>query len=172
MPTSSLIPVEFVRYHQWANLKVFDACAGLSDDQLATSAPGAYGTIRETLEHIVRADSYYVSLFIGQRPQPPFQWEDKPSLAEVRAFAREVGEMLIRAAERATPDDVFHEKGDSSRPAHPTMPLWIQVINHGVEHRTNITTILSQLGMEGISDDFVDGWAYLISHPEKFGAYG
>ncbi len=169
MPTSSPIPVEFLDYHLWANLKVFDACAGLSEEQLATSAPGCYGTIRDTLEHILRADGYYAYLLTGQDQDPPFRWEDKPALAEMRAYGCKLGEALIGAAERAAPADIFHERGDPDRPTHPTAPLWIQVVNHGVEHRTNITTILSQLGMDEVG---VDGWGYLDSHPEKFGKYG
>ena len=43
--------------------------------------------------------------------------------------------------------------------------LFIQVINHGIEHRTNVTTILSGLGLTAPE---VDGWGYLFAHPEPF----
>jgi uncharacterized damage-inducible protein DinB len=43
--------------------------------------------------------------------------------------------------------------------------LFIQVINHGIEHRTNITTILSSLGLPAPE---VDGWGYLWAHPDQF----
>ncbi len=40
--------------------------------------------------------------------------------------------------------------------------LFIQVINHGIEHRTNITTILSGLGLPAPE---VDGWGYIWIAP-------
>jgi len=40
-----------------------------------------------------------------------------------------------------------------------------QIMNHGVEHRTNITTILNQ-GLQTPPD--VDGWGYLAALPDRF----
>ena len=42
----------------------------------------------------------------------------------------------------------------------------IEVINHGVEHRTNVTTILAQLGIKAPG---IDGWGYLSSHQDHLG---
>ena len=41
----------------------------------------------------------------------------------------------------------------------------IQVVLHGVEHRTNITTILSGLG---VATPEIDAWGYMWAHREKF----
>ena len=43
--------------------------------------------------------------------------------------------------------------------------LFIRVINHGIEHRTNTTTIISGLELPAPE---VDGWGYLFAHPEPF----
>jgi uncharacterized damage-inducible protein DinB len=51
--------VEFIRYNNWANQQILKACQKLSEEQLATSTPGAYGMIRDTLEHKIRAEAYY-----------------------------------------------------------------------------------------------------------------
>jgi uncharacterized damage-inducible protein DinB len=62
--------VELIRYNNWANAQILAACQKLAADQLAAAAPGAYGTIRDTLEHIIRAEADYVGRLTGDRPQP------------------------------------------------------------------------------------------------------
>jgi hypothetical protein len=44
--------------------------------------------------------------------------------------------------------------------------VYNQIIIHGIEHRTNITTILNQ-GL--LTPPEVDGWAYMDAHPDRFG---
>src|SRR5918911_4668210 len=55
----------FFHHNTWANLKLLDFCAGLSDEQLNASAVGTLGSIRDTLVHIVSAEVDYVNLAKG-----------------------------------------------------------------------------------------------------------
>jgi uncharacterized damage-inducible protein DinB len=87
--------MEFILYNNWANQQVLEACQNLSEEQLATTIPGAYGTIRDTLGHIIRAEAHYVRLITGNGPQPAFKWEDQPSLAEMRDYAIQVGKAQV-----------------------------------------------------------------------------
>ena len=50
-------------HHIWATGRLIDACADLSPDQLAASAPGTYGSVIATLRHLVSSDRWYVSFF-------------------------------------------------------------------------------------------------------------
>jgi uncharacterized damage-inducible protein DinB len=70
---------EFIRYNNWVNQRVLESCQKLSEEQLATVMPGAYGTIRDTLEHIIRAEAGYARLLTGERPQPSFIWKNRPT---------------------------------------------------------------------------------------------
>jgi uncharacterized damage-inducible protein DinB len=45
--------VMFCGHNMRANLRLLDFCAGRSDEQLDTSAPGTFGHVRDTLVHIV-----------------------------------------------------------------------------------------------------------------------
>jgi uncharacterized damage-inducible protein DinB len=157
--------VELIRYNNWANAQVFAACQKLAADQLAAAAPGAYGSIRETLEHIIRAEADYVGRLTGDRPQPAFRWKDQAALADLFAFAGQVASALLDAIQRIPPNHVVHEEEDGSTLDYQARALFIQIINHGIEHRTNITTILSGLGLPAPE---VDGWGYLWSHPDQF----
>lgn len=157
--------MEFILYNNWANQQVLETCQKLNEDQLAATMPGAYGTIRATLEHIIEGEAYYVALLTGHRPQPPFQWEARPGLAEMRDYATQVGKALIEAINHVRPTDQVDEEEQGNKFHYQALAVFIQIINHGVEHRTNITTILSA-GQHPTPG--VDGWGYLSANPDRF----
>ncbi len=163
LPETTL--AELIRYNNWANQQVLAACEQLSEEQLESTLPGSYGTIRETLEHLIRSEAFYVSILTGQRPLPPFQWDAKPTLAEMREYAVQVGEALVDAIQRLRPNDLVYEEEEGQKFHYQAVVVFIQIINHGVEHRTNITSILST-GQQTAPE--VDGWGYMFAHPDRF----
>jgi len=162
-PESTLL--EFIRYNNWANAQVFAACQTLTAEQLVATAPGTYGNIRDTLRHIIRAEADYIGRMTGDRPQPSFKWEDGPAVADIAAFAGQVAEVLLDAAQRIPPTQMVREEEDGLFIEYQARHLFLQTVNHGIEHRTNITTILSSLGFPALE---VDGWGYLTAHPDRF----
>ena len=71
----------------------------------------------------------------------------------------------LDAARRIPPGHVVHEEEDGQTIDYHARFLFLQTINHGIEHRTNVTTILSGLGLPAPE---VDGWAYMFAYPERF----
>ncbi len=157
--------VELVRYNNWANAQVLAACLELTPEQLAASAPGTYGSIHATLGHLVAAEADYVGRMTGDGPRPPFAWTDRPALADIAAFAEQVAAALLDAVERISPTHMVHEEENGQTIDYHARFLFLQTINHGIEHRTNVTTILSGLGLPAPE---VDGWAYMFAYPERF----
>lgn len=164
IPSESIL-AEFIRYNNWANQQLLEACGKLSEEQLAQSMPGAYGTIRDTLRHIIEGEAFYILLLTRHRPRPPFKWEEKPSLAQMKDYAAHVGEALMQAINDVRPTDIIEEQDGGNKFRYQARAIFIQIINHGVEHRTNITTILSAAGQTAPG---VDGWAYLTANPGQF----
>lgn len=156
---------EFIRYNNWANNQVIVACLKLSTEQLRATVPGTYGPIHETLGHIIHAEADYVERLTGECPEPGFSWEEGPSVAKLAAYAVQVADALIDAAVRVSPTQIVHEEEGGKFIDYEARVLFIQIINHGIEHRTNITTILSSLGYTPLE---VDGWGYLWAHQDKF----
>jgi uncharacterized damage-inducible protein DinB len=157
--------VELTRYNNWANAQILAACQKLTADQLAATAPGTYGAIRDTLGHMIRAEADYIGRITGNRPQPPFRWDDQPALADVAIFAEQVAGALLDVVQRVLPTQMVHEEEDGQFMDYQARQLFMQAINHGIEHRTNITTILAGLG---IATPEIDGWGYLFAHPDRF----
>ncbi len=157
--------VELIRYNNWANAQVLAACLKLTEEQLAASASGAYGSIHATLGHIIAAEADYVNRLTGEGPQPPFRWEDRPALEDIFAFSSIVAGALLDAIQRVPPEHIVHEEEDGNTMDYKASLLFIQAIDHGIEHRTNITTILSGMGLPAPE---VDGWNYLFAHRDHF----
>lgn len=167
--TPESLHVEFVRYNTWANLRLLDVCQALTEDQLHTAAPGTYGTIYDTLVHTIRAEGLYYRLLTDQRISPAFNWDDhKPSLAELRDYAIEIGDRMLALVTTMTPDseavDEWQDGETKHQAVYKGITMLIQLVNHGVEHRTNVTTIMSQLGL---TTPEVDGWGYLWGNTDR-----
>jgi uncharacterized damage-inducible protein DinB len=159
--------VEFIRYNTWANLRLMEACENLSPEQLAAGAPGTYGTIARTLEHLVDSEAFYYALLTGETLPPPFNWKENPPVAEIRRYYGLVGQAMVGAAARVSLADVVHQKWEGGTASYKALALLIQVVNHGVEHRTNITTILTAHGAPAPE---LDGWSYMWANRDRLGA--
>ena len=149
--------VTLFQHHLWANLRLFERCQALTDAQLDTTVVGTYGSIRDTLQHIVVAEQSYVSrISTGQRLQRP---SDAPPLTmpEMLASLRRTGDELIAWAPKVAPEGAVTIEWDSGPREVPKAILLTQTINHATEHRSQIMTILTQLGIEPPE---VDGWTY------------
>jgi uncharacterized damage-inducible protein DinB len=144
-------------HHLWANLRLFERCADLTDEQLAASIPGLYGSIMATMQHIVTAEqSYFSRISTGQRLNRP---DDAPPLtmAEMLESLRRTGNGLIEWSHKVQADDVVEINWDGVMRDVPKTILLTQAINHATEHREQIKAILTELGIEPPD---LQGWAY------------
>jgi uncharacterized damage-inducible protein DinB len=149
-------------HHLWANLRLFEQCAGLTSEQLDATIPGAYGSIYVTLQHIVTAEqSYYSRISTGQGRSRP---KDAPpmTMAEMIESLRATGSGLIEWAPKVQADDMVQVNWDPPRDVPKTIIL-TQIINHATEHREQIKAILTELGIEPVD---LQGWAY-FHHLDK-----
>jgi len=150
-------------HNLWANKIVLERCATLTDEQLDATMPGIYGSIRSTLVHIFGAEERYATM-LTSRPPIPFLREQEPfpGFDELRGVCDASGQTLIDVAEQAKPDDVLRGKRRNGTGYEITgTVLLIQAINHSTEHRSQINTMLTHLGLEPLD---LDGWAYGDAH--------
>jgi uncharacterized damage-inducible protein DinB len=154
-PTDTLTTL--FSHNRWANLSLLDLCAELTDEQLDATIGGAYGSIRDTLAHIVMAEqSYFARISTGQ---PRRRSNDAPPLTieEMLESARTTGSGLIEWAPKVQADDTVQLDWDGTPRQVPKTVILTQVINHATEHRAQIMAILTQLG---IQPPDLDSWTY------------
>lgn len=147
---------DFFKYNLWANLRLLDACAHLSDEQLDATTKGVYGSVREILMHIFSSDEGYARHFTGTSLTPWLEETNPfPGFDELRRRAKSSGEALITIAEQEDLSRILYL--DDGTYEAPAMIILIQAINHAVDHRSQISTLLSQ---QGIEPPDLDGWSY------------
>ncbi|HEY7415252.1 MAG TPA: DinB family protein [Ktedonobacteraceae bacterium] len=147
---------DFFKYNLWANLHLLDACAQLSDAQLDATMKGTYGSIRETLMHLFASEENYVRHFTGTSPTPRLKELTMfPGIDELRRRAEISGKELITIAEQRDLNQIFYLDGGTYEAS--AMILLIQAIEHAIEHRSQIATLLSQ---QDIEPPDLQGWGY------------
>lgn len=135
-------------HNAWANLKLLDFCAGLSDEQLDTTAIGGFGSIRSTLTHIVGAEVSYVERVNGKLPAKPLAGDQFPGFAVLKEAVRWAGDELLQLALSARQTTLVRQRPPRPRLEYPLAGLMVQAVSHATEHRTQIATVITQLGME------------------------
>jgi uncharacterized damage-inducible protein DinB len=146
----------YFRYSLWANLRLLDTCADLSDTQLDASTTGAAGSLRATLVRLLMFEEDYVEALKGHVPLP-FLVETLAfsGFAALRLRTERSGEELIIVAE-------LHGLSQTSFHEGPTRDGWematlIQVINHTAPGRSEMDALLRR---QEIAPPAVDGWSY------------
>jgi uncharacterized damage-inducible protein DinB len=149
---------DFFKYNLWANLRLLEACAHLSDAQLDATTKGTFGSVRETLMHLFAAEEGYARHFNFTGPAPTPRLADLTTFAgfdELRRRAERSGKELIAIAERGDLSQILHLDGGTYDA--PVIVVVIQAINHAIDHRSQIATLLSQ---QDIEPPDLDGWSY------------
>ncbi|MCI0393815.1 MAG: DinB family protein [Chloroflexi bacterium] len=147
--------VKLFEHNNWANRQIIQACSALTDEQLDAEPQSATkGSIRQTLLHLVASQRGYLSLLtlpVEARPTVP------PPFAGLQDSARISGEGLLALA-RDEPGQPL-ESQLQTRDGYFVEPwvVMVQVINHATEHREQISSMLSALG---VTPPDLDGWTY------------
>jgi len=143
-------------HHVWATVRLTDACLALTPGQLETTVPGTYGSIIDTMRHLVGADASYLSVISGGRSAAVD--EESMDLAQLRAVMAGHGEGWASAlAGDLDPDLVLvrHRK-DGSESHAPLGIRLAQVLHHGTDHRSQVCTALTLFGVEPPAIDVWD----------------
>jgi uncharacterized damage-inducible protein DinB len=160
MPRVDVV-VELFRHNAMMNQRLLEACRKLSPEQLDATAPGTYGTIGATLVHIANAQAGYAARLLDverpeRLPEDPF-----PGFDAVSARLANSDAQLEQAATKAGQERKVQVTGDDP-PGTWWMPVslfLVQAINHATEHRSQVATILTQIGVEPPD---LAGWAYFL----------
>ena len=138
------------RHSTWANRQLIDYCRRLTQEQLETKAPGAYGSILETLRHLIGSESFYRFMFTGAFSDWDISDEVLPTLDQLAGWSSELGEsweqLLAQPVDAAamlvqtTPNGIRHEDRAGIMVAH--------TLHHAAIHREQVNAVLSYLGCD------------------------
>ncbi|MBD8890392.1 DinB family protein [Roseibium litorale] len=158
------------RYNSWMTGRLYETCAELSDAQRREDRGAFFKSIHSTLNHILFADSVWMNRFTGRsyahRGMGVDIHDDFDALRQAHlAITDEISNWVETLDVEWLAGDLTWTSSDGKRTS--TRPRWLLVshlFNHQTHHRGQITTMLSQCGLDiGVTD--------LPFVPEQTGAH-
>jgi uncharacterized damage-inducible protein DinB len=158
------------RYNQWMNARLYAAAAALDEGELLADRGAFFGSILSTLEHIQAADAHWLRRFavsfpgfasleaVRHGPLPALvRGITFPDCARLRVQREVLDEALMLFTREASdetyaqPMSYVNSAGESyTRQAGLVLH---HVFNHQTHHRGQVTTLLSQRGIDvGVTD--------------------
>jgi uncharacterized damage-inducible protein DinB len=145
-------------YNEWMNQKLYKLCADLPDPDRKLDRGAFFKSIHGTLNHILIGDL----IWLGRFTQQPFAGKVSDELyndfSQLRAERERLDRTIVTWAQNLTPDwleqNLTYISGIDRKTR--TLPHWLlvtQMFNHQTHHRGQLTTLLSQMGLNpGVTD--------------------
>jgi uncharacterized damage-inducible protein DinB len=146
-------------YNQWMNERLYALCHTVDDTERKRDRGAFFGSIHRTLNHILYGDLAFMSRFTGDPAVVPEIgvdiFDDFDDLSRSRAY---LDERMCEWSSTLTPKWLEQELTYTSKVdgVTRTVSRWILVahmLNHQTHHRGQITTLLSQMGLDVGSTD-------------------
>lgn len=158
------------RYNQWMNARLFAVAAQLDEAQWHADRGAFFGSIAATLEHILVADTLWLKRFAAALshlasldyvralpPPEPVRGITFPDFAQLRGERETMDAVIVDFTSEAG-DDLYvrplhYVNGAGQSYTKPSGLVLRHVFNHQTHHRGQVTTLLSQLGIDvGVTD--------------------
>lgn len=147
------------RYTDWANGRILDSAAQLSQDQFKRPFNYSIGSIHDQIVHVMSAEYMWFSRLGGVSPKAMLKTADFPTLEAIRAHWE-----TLKAARWAYLDSLddarlnaefSYQKTNGEPDQQPVMPILLHVVNHGTDHRAQILSLLDQVGGQTFEQDLI-----------------
>lgn len=143
--------------------RVWECIETLSAEQWTETLPYSHGSIRNQMVHVTRV---VLSWSMGLRSEPGGQQfqldpDDYPTPALIRARWEEAMQALLALVSAQTDESLAETLPEMMG---PTWHVFMQLVNHGTDHRAQVLNGLAQLGAPTFGQDLI---FYLWFGPKK-----
>lgn len=152
------------RYNRWMNDKLYSLSATLGDEERKRDQGAFFKSIHGTFNHLLLADRVWLARFTGVSVADGFMAPGIRSLdqelyadfEELRRERAKTDDELSAWVAGLTEERIAGPLVFTRRGTRQESPLWwavVHLFNHQTHHRGQITTLLSQQGMDpGVTD--------------------
>ena len=146
-------------YNRWANGRIFDVAFKLSPEQYTRDMRNSYGSVRDTLVHIISCEWIWLLRVKGTSPRALWSPSDFPTVSALKTswleIAREQTEFIEGLTEESLKAPITYVNLQGQTFTYSLWQILQHVVNHSSYHRGQVTTLLRQLDCEPIATDFL-----------------
>ena len=137
-------------YHYWARDRLLAAAELITPHQFTQSKGYSFDTVQGTFAHLMNSERLWLGRWLGQPDQPPLNPADFPMLDAVRMYWKSL-EMRMRKfvdeVDEAKLSTVIHYTNLLGLTfEYPLWQMMVQVVLHGVHHRSEAAAMLTEFG--------------------------
>ncbi|HJZ46224.1 MAG TPA: DinB family protein [Roseiflexaceae bacterium] len=137
-------------YNRWANARILEAVANISETQFLAGNQLPHGGLRGTLVHTLFAEWIWRQRWQGVASSAPWRPEDFPTFASLKTRWDEEEKNLMEFIDGLTEQRLQAEFDYISTESHPhRRVVWeamLHLVNHGTQHRSEAAAILTDMG--------------------------
>nr|WP_316653464.1 DinB family protein [uncultured Gellertiella sp.] len=151
----------FAAYNAWANRLVYKAAADLPPEERQMDKGAFFGSILNTLNHVLLADRVWMYRFTGEGSQPTaldtILYPDFDALRQARIAedARIIAHMDTLTPDRLSGSFTYSPVGSSDRITQRLSGALSHVFNHQTHHRGQCHMTLTALGKPSLGLDLI-----------------
>lgn len=157
------------RYNQWMNQRLYVAAGQLSDAQRKAHVGAFFGSVHDTLAHVLWADLVWLGRVTGSRRYDPAALPGAaqarqgygrglcPDFADLECERAALDASILQWVEGLTPTalqaTVAYGNVGGTAYSHPLWWVVAHFFNHQTHHRGQVAALLHQAGVEvGVTD--------------------
>lgn len=147
------------RYNRWMNERLYALCGGMTEAERKLDRGAFFGSIHGTLNHLLWGDRMWLGRFIGEACMHPAFGADmfphfEPLQRERAATDRSLLEWAANVSAEALACPLqYTSQVDGKTRCLPAGVAAVHMFNHGIHHRGQLTTLLTQAGIDpGVTD--------------------
>jgi uncharacterized damage-inducible protein DinB len=147
------------QYNAWANARILDTAAQLSSDQLRAETSASFGSVHNTLVHILSAQWLWLMHWQGHSPSAMLDPQIFPDFNSLRTrwdqVERETHDFVAACTEADLARIVTYRNFKNEQWAYPLWQQMLHQANHATQHRSEVAIVLSAWDYSPGSLDFL-----------------
>ncbi len=146
MPTSN--PADILLSHdRWATQNILDACAKLTPEQFHHRFEMGFGSLHDTVTHVLAAMRGWGDLIAGRENRPRLEGATR-TIAELQALLDEIMADFAATAKTHPFEETVTRERDGKTYIFTRGAVLTHVTTHGMHHRAQCLNMLRQLGLD------------------------
>ena len=147
------------RYNAWMNKNIFTICDSLGDDVRKKDMGAFFGSIHKTLDHILYGDKAWLERLCDSAYTPrdinKILYPDWQDLKKERFIVDKEIDSWVQSLNECKLNQIhtYTSNVDGKQRSVPYWALAQHIFHHQTHHRGQLTTLLSQLGVDFGSTD-------------------